>query len=83
MDTDSPNHELIPYFPADSAYYCQAGCQLTSYCLYYVFVPFDKSCFYKSGSDNGNFVLHPGAISGQKFCDGKGDGFSVKSFVSG
>ena len=82
MDTDSPFHQPEPIIQADSAYYCQAGCQLTSYCLYYVFIPGYNSCFYRSGSNDGNFVHYPGAIAGQKFCDGKGCGYFDKSFVS-
>ena len=72
MDTDSQNHQPEPFLQADSAYYCQAGCQLTSYCLYFVYIPGSKTCFYKSGSDAGYFVPYLNVISGQKFCDGKG-----------
>ena len=72
MNTDSPNHQIGDFFHADSAYYCQAGCQLNSSCLYFVFVTGYNSCFHKSGSDAGYFVPYLNVISGQKFCDGKG-----------
>ena len=72
MDYDAYNHNANEPFSVDSAYYCQAGCQLTSYCMYFVFMAGNPNkCYYKSGSNDGNFVTAHGSISGQKFCDGK------------
>ena len=70
LDADSYMHNWNAPFVSNSAYLCQAACQLEINCLFFVYIMSKKYCFFKFGN-YGDYVSAPGSVSGPKFCEGK------------